>query len=284
MISLCVHSKNRPLQLDLFLQSVERNAPYVSDVHVLYFADEPFRLGYEVLAERWPSVKFHLETAFVDQTLELVEGFNPYFLWSTDDSVFIRELEITEDDLRLLFGIDQVRALNLRMGENIQWQNHWFQTESRKLDITGRFHNKFITWNALDHPHDCDPGRVWQNDASIMPRDSYLARLKEESGWRHNKCRSLDTLAQSGRIMKDKNGEVRMAAPNNSVYLNVPVNLVHYLDDGRLYADNWGKFRRYDILSLQQKFDEGLRIDLDHVINQCEDLTCGRKEVEYKFV
>lgn len=287
MISLCVFSRNRPMQLDAFLKSLV-NAPYITDVNVLYTYDEfhdgvdmKFRDAYNIVKQEHPNINFIQEGrnrgAWKDQILTLVEGFQDYFLWATDDSLFYRPTTLTQDKLDWAFGDKGALSINLRMGLNVIWQNHWHSEKVPSFTVTDK-HEDLIVWDATNISVNNDVGRVWQNDASIMPRELYLDRLMEETHWYKGAgCRALDNVGQSGGIFTPRIA----AAFDQSAYLNVPVNLVHYLDNGRLYADNWGKFVRQDIHMLNDLFMEGKRIDWKSI--DTEGLDCGRKEVEYTY-
>lgn len=280
------------MQLDAFLKSVKKNAQYVTDVHVLYAYDmhkdyheyNNFMHGYNKLANQYKNVNFIFEgddpndrQGWKKKILELVEGFKSHFMWATDDSLFYRKVELTQEKINWAFEKEAAVSLNLRMGENIVWQNHWHSEKIPEFEVKDRFED-LIVWDATNISVQNDVGRAWQNDASIMPRDLYLDRLNREEHWYQGKgCRALDNVAQSGNIFNPK----FVSAFDKSVYVNVPVNLVHVLDNGRLYADNWGKFVQQDIHSLQEKFDEGKRIDWEAI--DFTDLDCGRKEVEYEF-
>lgn len=279
-VSLCVFSKNRALQLDAFLKSLV-NAPYVSQVRVLYTYDNPaFELGYEVLQHEWPDVEFIKEmtnSEFDEKVIEIVNTSNEYFMWATDDSIFFKKVDLSEEKLQWVFKKKGALALNLRMGLNIKWQNHWKSDRSDEIMVEDKFED-IVLWDATRYSVNTDVGRVWQNDASIMPRDLYLSRLRCESNWRVNKSRSLDGLASCGRIFQP----CKMAAFEHSVYLNIPVTLVHLLDDGRLYADNWGHYVSYSVENLNDVFLAGGRIDWEAI--DTTELDCGRREIKYKFL
>ncbi len=288
MISLCVFSKNRPMQLDAFLKSLFHNAKYINDVYVLYtYDEEKFEEGYDIVSKTHANVKFIQEGErywWKNQILELVSGFQPYFLWATDDSIFYRYTNITQETLRCVFEEYGAKSLNLRVGLNIKWQNHWHTQLTPEIPVSDTIvlgterYSDIIIWDATNMSVQNDIGRVWQNDASIMPRDEYLERLEIETEWWKGKgCRALDNVAQSGNIFNP-----RIAASfKQSSYLNIPVNLVHLLDDGRLYADNWGKFIQQDIHSLYERFMNGERIDWQSI--NTEGVDCGRKEVKYTY-
>ncbi len=286
MISICVFSKNRPLQLDTLLRSALCNAEYITDFTVIYtYDDNKFLKGYKKLEEDYTNTNFINEKECCESRedwkriiLGAVEDFHPYFLWATDDSLFYRKHDLTQEKIDWAFNIQGAASINLRMGLNIVWQNHWHSEKVPEFTIKEKFEDLIVS-DVTHLSVNNDVGRVWQNDASIMPRDLYLERLKIEDHWYKGKgCRGLDNVGQSGNIFSPR----IMCCFEESCYLNIPVNLVHLLDDGRLYANNWGKFIQQDIHSLHDKFLEGKRIDWKAI--DLSDLDCGRKEVEYKYI
>jgi len=281
MISLAVFSKNRPMQLWAFLESL-KNASYISDVTVIYtYDDDAFSSGYEKVQEHYNHVFFIKEKpdreSWKNTILTLVGSFNEYFCWATDDSLFYKPSILSQDKLDWVFKEKKALSLNLRVGENIKWQNHWYAEKTPQIEVLDRFEDLMV-WDAEPLGTQNDFGRVLQNDCSIMSRDLYLERLLIEDHWYRGKgCRGLDNIAQSGGIFSP-----RFATSfNESVYVNIPVNLVHLLDDGRLYADNYSRFINQDIFYLQEKFDEGLRIDWEKI--DFTGLDCARKEVVYDY-
>lgn len=283
MITLCCFSRNRPMQLAAMLDSLELNAGSTfSDVRVVWKADNmKFRRGYNVVMDEWEGrVKFIEETTVSEMAVDLVKSFNDYFCWATDDSLFYRKFNITEEMLQWAFERESAISLNLRIGTNVVWQNHWHSEKCPEIPVKNREHG-LISWDSSNISVQNDVGRLWQNDASIMPRDMYLDRMLKENHWQNSVgCRGLDNIGQSGSVFNPRVG----SSLETSVYVNVPVNLVHYLDDGRLFADNWGKFRQYPVTDLQQLFDTNVRIDVVKTLEQLPDkVDCGRVELEYVF-
>lgn len=278
MISACVFSKNRAMQLDAFLKSLE-NAPYITQTRVLYTTtDDEFDYAYDKLKKEHSNIEFIKEDNLHEQVLEVVRTSHEHFLWATDDSIFYKKAELDEEKMNWAFKTKGALAFNLRMGLNIKWQNHWYGERSQPIEVADRFKDVII-WDAEKYSVNTDVGRVWQNDASIMPRDMYYERLLVEPGWRNGRgVRELDNTGGCGRMFSP----CFVAAFEESVYLNIPVNLVHLLNDGRLYADNWGKFHQQSVGELNELFLKGRRINWKTI--DTRNLDCGRREVQYDFI
>lgn len=272
------------MQLRACLESIIENAKYITDINVLYtYDDQKFKNGYEWLKTEFSNIKFIEEKCYnrndwKNLIIDLVGSFKNYFMWGTDDSLFYRKVDINENKLWWVFKDQKAKSLNLRVGLNIIWQNHWHSERCPIIPVKDRL-DDIITWDSSNISVQNDIGRLWQNDASIMPRDEYLERLLIEDGWYQGLgCRELDGVAQSGNIFNPRIG----AAFDKSVYVNIPVNLVHLLNDGRLYADNWGIFIQQDIHTLQRLFDNNKKINWKAI--DFSNLDCGRKEVQYEFI
>jgi hypothetical protein len=278
MLSLCIFSKDRPMQLDLCLKSL-KNAPYITDVKVLYLPQGRFELGYEIVKKEHPNITFIKENDhFSDQAMDIVKNSNEYFLWGTDDSLFCHQVEITQDKLDWVFKTQRAISIILRYGANVIMENHWENKRSRPMEVLAQYKD-IVIWDVYKHYDTYHAGRPWQNDASIMPRDMYLERMEIETEWRKHKSKTLDYLAQSGRIFNP----CLAATFPKVVYLNIPVNLVHLHEDGKTYADynNWGKYIRYDVNLLNELFIYGKRINLGAI--DLHNVDCSAREIEYVF-
>jgi len=267
------------MQLDLCLRSIAQNAPYFTDVKVLYLAEGKFKEGYKIVKEEHPNVTFLPEDIdFPQQIWDIVSNNQQYFAWGTDDSLICTKVDLNADKLRWVFDVQNCVSIVMRVGENMKQQDHFQNNPSTPGPIIGRYED-MIVWDVLQCNEQYDIGRPWQNDCSIMPRDQYLARLEYETYWREHKSKSLDYVGSSGRCFNP----CKAAAFKDIVYLNNPVNLVHLSEDGKTLADfgNWGRQIRYDTTTLNELFLMGKRINLDAL--NLENVDCPRREMAYTF-
>jgi hypothetical protein len=89
-VDCVVFSKDRAMQLDACLRSIERHAPYEGPVTVVYRATSPaFAEGYRSLelAER---VRLVAQGDFRDDVLRAIGGASDHVVFHTDDDVFFR--------------------------------------------------------------------------------------------------------------------------------------------------------------------------------------------------
>ena len=116
MINLIVFSRNRPMQLQAWLDSVELHARgFFNNVDVLYRADELYQPGYEMLKKRKPYVNFHEEQDFQSDLVGLFKM--DYTMMSADDDLFYRDIN---KGLFRAFTPDTA-AFSLRLGKNINY-------------------------------------------------------------------------------------------------------------------------------------------------------------------
>lgn len=121
-ISLVIFSKDRPLQLNGLLRSIQHHVSGVAAIHVLYRAsDEAYERAYQECAEALQTdtqIHWTAEHDFkVDlvQTLDRVTTESLCFL--VDDIVFIRQVDLNAIDKDAIrYGI-----VSLRLGQNIQF-------------------------------------------------------------------------------------------------------------------------------------------------------------------
>ena len=114
-----IFSKNRSLQLDLCLRTLQLHCADIyklSDVNILYKADDHHRESYEILKREYPQVIFVEETSFKEDLLDIVHN-KSVILFCTDDTIF------TEDFLlaNVVSNLDNNQdclGFSLRLGFN----------------------------------------------------------------------------------------------------------------------------------------------------------------------
>lgn len=134
MITAVVFSRDRPMQLDLLLTSLEENAPNIFDVNVLWYSrEESFQQGYAICAREHPKARFMLEDGLTYQVRSLLRG-SKLMTFFTDDDVLYREfcdLELREDEIcfSLRLGLntticyphDRMQKVPKQNGRRLRW-------------------------------------------------------------------------------------------------------------------------------------------------------------------
>ncbi len=120
MIAAVVFSRDRACQLDLLLNSIERNGRGIfRRIYVLYLAtNEDHEEGYRICAEEHPLVQFVPDGVTSFQLTATLLSSADHGCFFTDDSVLYRLLpsEIPQDALH-----DDVLCFSLRLGRNTTW-------------------------------------------------------------------------------------------------------------------------------------------------------------------
>lgn len=118
-----IFSKNRPLQLDLTINTYYRNCldSDDSDIFVLYKADEDYKDSYETLKNEHFGVNFVEETIFNKNVVDLLNNKKyEYVLFVVDDCIFINEfrLKVIKGSLE---ANPEAIGLSLRLGINCDY-------------------------------------------------------------------------------------------------------------------------------------------------------------------
>lgn len=117
MLNLIVYSKDRPMQLQATLDSIEINTRGLfNKIDVVYLAtDSEYQKGYDMLAKRKPFVGFVKQTDFKKNILDLMT--EKYVCMAADDDLFFRPIGKDWKDQMT----DDVFAFSFRLGLNIDW-------------------------------------------------------------------------------------------------------------------------------------------------------------------
>ena len=166
MLSVICFSKDRPLQLEAYLQSLLWYSGMPSSVISVLYVDSP-EISYEMLRKRYPDIHWRRQSSFYFDLLDLVRLSENFVLLGCDDVFFTDYFDVNVAMERLvaepaLFGF------SLRLGLNL----HSLPDISRQSDI--------LEWNwqkAVGHW-----GYPWDVSASIYRRDdveTYLVSTPE---------------------------------------------------------------------------------------------------------
>lgn len=138
---LLVFSKNRPLQLYAFLESIKKNVKGISQLTVFYECkDEPFRKAYEEVKEAFPDFQFSVvDSNFEQHLVQSVTSSPAHFVLFAEDQEIIKEpLDLTslaeELQRRGAFGfflnLNEAVSHPISLDSLYAWQ---FQSEQKKF-------------------------------------------------------------------------------------------------------------------------------------------------------
>jgi hypothetical protein len=253
VISAIVFSKDRPMQLDALLSSLEVNRGF--DAMVLYAASTPeFWRGYKAC------IRYHLglrcpawmkEFSFREDVEGLVRSAGEYVCFFTDDDILYRPLPPIlyrpGDPLPMLGNL---LTFSLRLGANTT-RCYPHDAEQRLPDVL----NDDEDWREWDwRASEGDFGYPSSLDGHVFHRDIFKAMLMGSERWNqwHNPNTLEDALCWGARDMLGN-----MGCFPHSVLVNVPANRTTETHDTNRVMDA----PAYTTEALNEMFLDGWRID-----------------------
>lgn len=159
-ISVIVFSKDRPLQLQGYLESLLHFTKVdQSLITVLYKYTS--KIDYQRLIKEFPQVRWIKEGLFFDDLLNAVDKSNEYIMFGCDDVVFKDHIDFPFA-LSLLKSDENVFGFSTRLGENI----HPLPTEIQKFDTHLQW-----DWKSTNAPNWNYP---WELDATIYRKTDII--------------------------------------------------------------------------------------------------------------
>lgn len=266
MLTTIIFSKDRPLQLDLCLKSV--NVNWINNnIIVLYKASVEYEDAYNKLKEE---NKFII---FVKQESNFADGLkqcllychnNLYIGFLTDDNIVYKKCLTTEKDLEGLFNYENLCCLSMRMGVNITSRDGY---RVPLPQFTKLFKN-YIIWNRMS----CLAQSYWNYPLSL---DGHIFK-KETIAWVIDQiiydCSGPNKLEQ---LMQRFFFEVPAicACEMTSCVVNSPNNRVQD------QFENWhGKNYSYHQKDLLDLYLSGKRISLNDIC--FSNISCPHQEID----
>ena len=114
-----VFSKNRPLQLDLTLKSIEKN--WGGDIDIVYTTSKEYIDSYKILAKQYPDYEFVKQgkNIFRDVYESIDSSPDDYICFFTDDDIVYRDAGRYLSCEALDSALSDTACLSLRLGTNI---------------------------------------------------------------------------------------------------------------------------------------------------------------------
>ncbi len=162
-----IPSKNRAQQLNLLLNSLQKNAPGMYVPHILYtYSNDDFKAGYEKLKQSTPrgmTVVWQEEHNAYDQFTGFLHNYknHPCVALSVDDLIFYRPTSFTEELITDFLSQDEVWSVHLRIGKNIIITDYVtdkyidYPKTLKTINILKKneLYKQFLTWNYREaHP------------------------------------------------------------------------------------------------------------------------------------
>lgn len=257
MLNLICFSKNRPMQLQATLDSIELHTKgFFNNIDVLYKADEEYKSGYELLKKRKPNVNFVEQTDFQSDLLGLFKY--DWTCFAADDDIFIKDFnkslfrEITDD----------VVCFSLRLGLNI---NYCYSNDKPNTIKGYEDKGEFIKFNWREQ--DLDFGYPLSVISHIF-RTTQIKALSEKEVYNNPNI-------YEGVLQRHLEGlQSNIVAYKDSRVFGVPANRVNDTN-----ANRNGLKNPYTTKELNDMYLAGKTIKIDKDFN----ITAAQQEIEYEF-
>jgi hypothetical protein len=235
-----VFSKDRALQLDACLRSIERFAPYDGPIAVLYAtSDDQFEQGYREL-ELPDRVTLRRESDFDRDVRQLLADADEHVVFHTDDDVFFREAS------PLVQLSPELACFSLRLGVNT---THSYPRDRRQALPAFASGGGFLVWEWARA--DGDFGYPMSLDGHIF-RTALVRRLLERATFKN------PNALEEELALRRHHAPRLMASYAESCLVSLPLNVVTSSHQNRFAAD-----AALSPASLNERFLAGERIDLD---------------------
>ena len=271
MISTIIFSKDRACQLDLLLNSISKNCPYLFDLTIIYSAsDDSFQRGYDKLKRKdWDINWVGQESPpsdFREITLSQMDKAGDYLCFFVDDNIVYRKFNCDQQTVESIFdcGYD-LCCLSLRLGTNTLIQNEYRGTQSPTPDEVAVFNDEYIIWGCESLPEHTNFAYPFSVDGHIYKKQTVLDIVDYD----------FDTPNGFEGRGKREGMPKFMSCPIESVVVNSPINLVGSSQNSA------GLKYGVPLEELNDMFLSGRAIDLDSM--DFSGVRGCHQEIQYKF-
>lgn len=261
-INIVVFSKDRAMQLDLFLRSFGKMVKdyHLYDIKVLYtYTNDRFKQGYDKLIKKnYRHASYTKEVNFKSTLLSLVNPLNPHTVFFVDDNVFKNPFDFYDEQMYVFNRDESILCRSLRLHKTL---NYCYPAKVVMIPPIFLEDNVFEWRGQLGdygYPLSVD-GHIYRTK-DIMP---YLLNLK------YNNPNSLEGEMAHSHVQSSK-----MVCYDKSIIVNNPLNRVQTVNDNK-HGDITAEF-------LNNKFLEGQLILLDNFIG-IENTSC-HQEIPITFI
>ncbi len=276
LITSIVFSRNRPLQLDLCLNSVKKNLPECSSVVVIHKNSEEFASAHETLEGEHSGVSFCQQgKSIFRNTLEsVISADTDYICFLTDDNICFSGT--TSIPYQVILSQAGVACVSLRLGLNISERSHLGVIGKDTLASYHEYDN-FIAWSKTAHTY----GSYWSYSLSVdghVFRQQDLIEMLDELSYledrRPERWKQTPNELESAIQRFWATTPNLMVAPRHSCIVNSPNNRVQ-----DSHPDNTsGEYHGYNAGYLLGKYMNGSRINLEYL--DFSNIKCPHTEID----
>ena len=263
MINIIVFSKDRPMQLELFIRSFNRYVKSFNEyiINILYtYSNDEFKKGYNKLINMgYTNVNFVKEINFKSDLIGLVDGPTDYIIFFVDDLVFKNDFDFYDDQMDIFKSDNEILCRSLRVHPNLTY------CYPMELKITKR--PNFLKNNIF----------YWKNEQGCygypMSIDGHIFRTKEVLSF-ITKLNYKNPNSFEGIMSINPLNLPKMICYDKSIIVNNPCNLVQ--------TNNYNVHGDVEVNELNNKFLGGYIISLDN-FDGIENISC-HQEIEINFL
>ena len=275
LITSIVFSKNRPLQLDLCLNSIKKNLPECVHTTVIHKNSEGFASAHETLEREHSGVSFCQQgKSIFRNTLEsAISADTDYVCFFTDDDIVFSKNVVNYEYLKN----PQAACVSLRMGLNICERSHGSKTWEDLPNAYSNLGDDSIGWSKTSNVY----GSYWSYSLSL---DGHVFRQRDMIGMLDELCYLEDRHPERWQQTPNElEGALQrfwtttpdsIVSPRHSNVVNSPNNRVQDSHPGNVS----GEHHSYDANYLLGKYMSGSRINLDHL--DFSDIKCPHAEID----
>ena len=274
MITSIVFSKNRPLQLDLCLNSMKKNLPECTRVIVIHKNSEEFASAHDTLKTEHPDVTFweQGESLFRDVLESTISATTTYVGYFTDDDIVFSDEAVYYDHL----ASPEVACISLRMGLNICKRSQGNETWEDVPPTHTRLFGGGVGWGKTSVFY----GSYWSYSLSV---DGHIFRQQDMIEMLDELCHLEDRRPEKWKQTPNElEGALQrfwtttpncIVSPMHSRVVNSPNNRVQ-----DSHNNVSGLSHNYSAEYLLGKYMGGSRINLDHL--DFSNIQCPHTEID----
>lgn len=263
MLRICTFSKDRPAQLRLLLESVEKHLPNTPILNTVIYkaSNTEYQIGYDKVIREFQTVEFVPEENIYGQTLDIfLESVCPYGSFLCDDQIFYRTPSVCP--LEAIADIEDslgksLCCFSMRLGSHTRMADYFtntYQPALQTLQLLKLGKENLLVWPWNLYSPATDYGYPLSVSGHIYQMGFLVQMLSNMPKW--NNPNLLEGVWQT--LLSSTPPFI--ASYENSIVFNNPANRVSDMS-GCPYAGNTQK-------EFNDKFLSGKVLDLQFYENQ----------------
>ena len=147
-MNIVVFSKDRPLQLELFIRSFNK---YVKDsdnyiINVLYnYSNNNYKNGYDkLISMNYSNVNYIKEDNFRTNLMSINYNKNEYTVFFVDDNIFVNYIDFNDEQSNIFKSNNNILCRSLRLNPNLTY----CYTEDRHMDKPYFINHNIFHWRG----------------------------------------------------------------------------------------------------------------------------------------